>query len=143
LPYGQLQTPLETEEMAGSPDDQAVWTRRSHARKRLLVAWAIAMAIMGFVIWVVYVLVASPLFPSCGSGADFLGGVYHGGAASSASLLAAAVLGGSLWLFACTAGCVLRRRLGELSGVFATLYVVALVVLWHVSPLIWGRRYCA
>jgi hypothetical protein len=107
------------------------------------VLWLIALAVVGFVIWVVYALTASPLFPNCGSPNDLLGGVYSGGAASTGSLVTAVFLGVLLWLVVVVAALVLRRQLGLLFGGFVAAYLVGLVVLWNVSPLIWGRRYCA
>jgi hypothetical protein len=56
--------------------------------------------------------------------------------------MAAAVLGGALWLAASVAARRLQRRLTRLLVGFAALYVAALVVLWEVSPMIWGQRHC-
>ena len=86
----------------------------------------------------------SPIFANCGTDdiLGMLGARYYGGAASSSSVQAAAVLGGSLWLAASVAAWRLRRKLGLLFGGYAALYVVELVVLWEVSPLIWGPRHC-
>jgi hypothetical protein len=106
------------------------------------VLWLIALAVVGFAIWVIYAVTASPFFPNCGNPNEILGGVYSGGAASSGSLVTAVFLGVLLWLVAVAAALVLRRQLGLLFGSFLAAYVVGLVVLWNVSPLIWGPRVC-
>jgi hypothetical protein len=111
-------------------------------RNALYLLWWLAVAVVGVVIWGVYVLIAAPIFPGCNPD-EFLGGAYYGGAASGGSLATAAVLGGSLWLVSGAAALRLRRKLGLLFLGFATLYVVSLVVLWNISPLFWGPRYCA
>lgn len=98
------------------------------------VLWLLALAVVGFGIYVPYVLTAGPIFPACGT--------YHGGAASTGSLVTAFILGVLLWL---GVGVVAVRRLRSLSLLFVgfiATYVVVLIVLWTVSPLIWGHRYC-
>ena len=104
--------------------------------------WLIAVAVVGFVIFFVYVTVAvvgCPVPPD-----SFLNFQFHtGGAATAGSVLTAAVLGGSLWLAAGVAAWRLRHKLGVLWAGFVAAYVVGLVVLWNVSPpLIWGPRHC-
>jgi hypothetical protein len=57
-------------------------------------------------------------------------------------LTAAAVLGGSLVVFAGVAAWRVWLKLGFLFAGFMALDVVGLVVLWYTAPLIWGPRYC-
>jgi hypothetical protein len=97
--------------------------------------WLSALAAVGLVIFIFYVLTASPLFPDCGEGLS--------GRAADGSLATAAGLGGALGLVAGFSGWRFRRRRGLVLGAFTALYVIGLVVLWNVSPLIWGHTYCA
>jgi len=105
---------------------------------RSLALWVLGMAGAGVVICVAYLLGASPLFPSC----DPLGG-YHGGQAAAGSLESAVVVGIALWVVASISSYWLRRWLPLLAVGFGLAYVGGLIVLWSVSPEIWGPRVCS
>jgi hypothetical protein len=111
-----------------------------------LVAWLLASAAIGCATWIVYALNASSqgAVPRCGSASTmFFGPTWSGGGqASHGSYLAAALVGGVLWLAGGVSAWRLRRKLGFLLVGFIALYVCTLVVLWYVSPHIWGPRFC-
>jgi WD40 repeat protein len=105
-------------------------------------AWLVGVAIVGSVLWLVYFLLALGAGAHCAQAGDFLNLNWYAGGGQLESLSAAAILGASLWLTVGIGAWRLRRRLARLFGGFVALYVVGLVVLWNVSPLIWGQRYC-
>jgi hypothetical protein len=117
-----------------------------HYRAGTIVAWLLGLAVVGFVIWVFYVLFATYLGSGsvCGQAVLFSGpkAFQGGGQISVGSVLAAAVVGGSLWLAAGVTAWKLRRQLARLVLGFGVLYLVGLLVLWEVSPLVWGPRHC-
>ena len=109
-----------------------------------LVAWFIGVALVGCVLWVVYVLAAAYQGAEAACGSDLVGTLAYqgGGQASAGSLVMAAALGAALWI-ACGAVAFARRRnLGLVFASFVALNIVGLVVVWGVSPLIWGPRHC-
>ncbi len=109
-------------------------------RTALYVLWLIGVAVVGFVLWVIYAgLALGGVVQRC---SGIPGWYVGGGQVSGGSLLTAAVVGGSLWLAAGIAAWRLRRKLGLLFGGFVAVYVIGLVVLWFVSPLLWGPRHC-
>ncbi|HUK95346.1 MAG TPA: hypothetical protein VLU96_09855 [Gaiellaceae bacterium] len=104
--------------------------------------WMLGMAGAGLLICGVY-LHASPLFPDCDTPYDtFLGGTYEGGAAAGGSLRTAALIGIALWAAASISTRWLRRWLPLVVVGFILAYIAALIVLWNVSPMIWGPRVC-
>ena len=119
-------------QQAGSPDGLTAQAPRPRARKRVLVAWLIAVAVAGFVMWLVYAAAAAfgGVPDRCFIGWD------GGGQIAPGSVLAAAVIGVSLWLVASVVAGRLRSRLASLFVGFVALYVVGLVVLWEVSELL-------
>jgi hypothetical protein len=116
---------------------------RFPSRPVAVLVWVIGAAAVGFVIWVIYLFQTSPLFPDCGAPGDFMGGEYSGGAAAPGSQLTALAVGGSLWFLGGVLAFWLRRKLLLLFGGFVAAYFFALIVLWHVSPVIWGPRICS
>jgi hypothetical protein len=114
--------------------DQEAASTSTAASRRQYALWLGALSVVGLVIFVFYVLTASPLFPDCGEGLS--------GRAADGSLATAAVLGGALGLVTGFSGWRLRRNFRLLLTGFAMVYVIGLVVLWNVSPLIWGQTYC-
>jgi hypothetical protein len=116
--------------------------RQEKSRVLAIIGSLIAAAVVGFLILVLYLMVASPLFPECGAPSGLLGGDYSGGAAAGGSELTAAILGGVLLFVAAIAAAKRQRRLAFVFIGFAGFYVIGLIVLWNVSPLIWGPRVC-
>jgi hypothetical protein len=100
----------------------------------LVLGWIIATAAVGAVIWVVYVLIADPVWPACGG--------YEGGAAAGGSLLTATAFGIGLLVLVGSVALWLRRMLALLFGASIGVFLAGLVVLWFASPLIWGPRIC-
>jgi len=119
-----------------------------------VVRWLFGLIGFGFVIWILYT--PHVVFVPSGPDADRLGhdvffpnhtflsngddecfgGVYD-------SVPAAAGVGGLLLVLVGAAGLQLfaqRRR--ELTLAFGAVYAITLLVLWFVSPGIWGARYC-
>jgi hypothetical protein len=99
----------------------------------------VGMAFLGAIAWLIYLLVA---WSGCHGGEFVVFNVKTGGAASGGSLYAAAFLGLWLWLTVGVIGFRLRPKLRYLFVSFIALYVVALIVLWNLSPLFWGARHC-
>ena len=116
---------------SNGPDVRAV-----PAGSGALVAWLVAVAAAGFFIWVIYAWFI--FLDLCGGG--ILGPTPQGGEGESAG--AAGIVGGALWLGAGVVAWRLRRRLLLVFAAFAVLYILALVVLWAVSPTIWGPMHC-
>jgi hypothetical protein len=108
-----------------------------------LVPWLLAAGFVGFALWVIYVLAASGTGAACGPAFTFGSGWWDGGGqASKGSAVTAGVLGASLWLVGGVTYWLLGRRGGRLLLAFVALDVAALVVLWYLSPVIWGPRHC-
>ena len=102
----------------------------SHTR---LVGWLVVMAVVGLIVWFI---------DHSRVGFDCFYGPQHGGEAESLGV--AAVLGIVLWLAAAVAAWRLRRERSVFLVLvaFVALYVGGLVVLWALSPTIWGPRVC-
>jgi preprotein translocase subunit Sss1 len=100
----------------------------------------IGMAVLGAVGWVVYWATA---WSGChGDGEYVMFNAKICGAASGSSLRVAAVIGVCLWLAVGVVGFWFRPKVRYLFANFVALYVVALIVLWNVSPQLWGARHC-
>jgi hypothetical protein len=112
--------------------------------KGTVILWQLGLARQGLVVLVAYAFIASPLMTDCpkSNGGGFLGGTWTGAQTAPGSVLAAVVLGGSLWLSAGVGAWMLRRGLVFLNVLFLGLFLTALVVLWQISPLLWGPRLC-
>ena len=119
--------------------------RRDPRRKPVpFVAWVLGAAFIGLIIWIVYWLQAlGPILGgNCGPEGWFgpEGNLYGGGYRSAP---VGAGVGGVLLAVVAVLAFRLNRWRGRLLLAFATLYVIALVVLWYaVSPLIWGEPRC-
>jgi hypothetical protein len=106
-------------------------------------AVVVLMAVVGLVIGLTYHFIAAPMFPNCKSPYDdFLGPTYQGGVAAAGSLKAAALFGVGVWAVASVFASWLRRRLAGVFVAYLACYIGGLVMLWYVSPLIWGPRLC-
>jgi hypothetical protein len=107
-----------------------------------LVPWLFAAGLVGLALWGFYVLNASGQGAACGPNFIFANDWKGGGQASNGSALTAGVLGASLWLVGGVTYWLLGRRGGRLLLAFAASDIAALVVLWYLSPVIWGPRHC-
>jgi hypothetical protein len=99
----------------------------------------VGIAACGALTWFVYLLIA---WSGCHGGEYVIFNVKTGGAASSNSLRVTALVGGCLLLVVALIGFRFRPRLRYLFVSFEALYIVALIVLWNLSPLFWGARRC-
>jgi hypothetical protein len=134
---------MSVQQQADRPNDGAVQAPRRQARKRVLTVWSIAPATAGFFMWLIYGLGATTSGAAAACGPEMIWSSWSGGGqASEGSVLAAAVIGGALWLAASVAAWLLRSRLGLLLIGFVASYFVGLLALWYLSPLIWGPRFC-
>jgi hypothetical protein len=106
-------------------------------------AVVVLMAVVGLVVGLTYHFMAAPIFPNCKSPYDdFLGPTYQGGVAAAGSLKAAALFGVGLWVVGSVLASWVRYRLAGVFVAYLACYIGGLVVLWYVSPLIWGPRLC-
>lgn len=105
----------------------------------MVAASLVGIAACGAVAWFVYLLIA---WSGCHGGEYAIFNVKTGGAASGSSLRVAAVVGGCLWLIVALIGFRFRPKVRYVVVSFIALYVVALIVLWNLSPLFWGARHC-
>jgi hypothetical protein len=106
-------------------------------------AVVVVMAVVGLVIGLTYRFTAAPMFPNCKSPYEsFLGPTYQGGVAAAGSLKTAALFGVGLWMAAAALASWLRRWLAGIFVAYLACYIGGLVVLWYVSPMIWGPRLC-
>jgi hypothetical protein len=93
------------------------------------IAFTIAAAVVGFVMFIVYSLSIQPILTDCQGGA-------------SDSFGAAALIGVALVIGGLILTVRLRRALLPFV-LFVGLYTVSLIVLAEVSPLIWGQITCS
>lgn len=113
------------------------------AREVLARLWVVLSPLVWAAIWLVYYLQANPILGgNCGPEGLVFGplGRWEGGGYESE--LAAAVVGALLLAVGGLTAWHVRKRPGTVMFAFAGTYVVALVVLWFVSPAIWGPRHC-
>jgi hypothetical protein len=115
-----------------------------------LITSLIGLTSIWAIITLVYYIKASQalsFFGTCGPGAGPSGGIGQEGnwaGAGYSSATAAAAMGGMLWVAAAVAAWRFRARRGTVVLAYATIYIVALVVLWYfVSPTIWGPEHCS
>lgn len=106
-------------------------TQRLHRRVALSV-WSIGMISTWAFAWLIYVTVFE--INTC------LLGTAHGGRAQSEGW--AGLIGFLLLLLVAILAFRWRRRLVLLFTAFLTAYVAALLVLWALSPAIWGSVRC-
>lgn len=104
--------------------------------------WLTAVLFVGFVEWSIFALSAID-GNGCAGGEFVLFASRTGGAASGGALLAAVVIGLSLWLAAGIVAYRQRGRLGSVMFGFAAVYGVSLFALWPIASLIWGSRHCS
>ena len=110
-------------------------------RRTLVGRWFVLLTLLGAVTWFFYFLQAGSLGGGCGNRFLFRSeGSWEGGPYESA--MSAAAMGGVLLGIAAAAGSRFPQRRGTVMLAFFTLYVVALVVLWYLSPAIWGPSHC-
>ena len=115
---------------------------RTARRLRPFLPWAILLTFAGALMFGIYAAVVfSATWAPCGSGV--VGGIgYAGGGGPGKTYLTAGVIGVVLWVAAGIAGWCFPRRHGRLLLAFVLLYVFALVVLWEITPAIWGKGVC-
>jgi hypothetical protein len=106
----------------------------------MVAASLVGIAAVGAVAWLVYLSIA---WSGCHGGEYVVFNTKTGGAASADSFRAAAAVGAFLWLVVGLIGFRFRPKNRYLFVSFIALYVLALVVLWNLSPLFWGARHCA
>jgi hypothetical protein len=105
--------------------------------------WTILLTLAAAVMFVIYgAVVFSADWSPCGTD-EFGFGIGYGQGGPANSYTTAGVIDAVLWIAAGLAGFHFRRRRGRVFLAFAALYVVGLVVLWEITPAIWGKGVCA
>jgi hypothetical protein len=110
-----------------------------------VLGWQFATGLVLGLILLFYVPIAHPIFTwACPNNPNDVSPTltWTGGQASPHSLTTAAVLAGAWWLVGGVAAWVQRRRFGRLFLTVVGLFLLSLIVLWLVSPHIWGARLC-